>query len=471
MNFFINWLRENWNDQSDIVSFSKYQDVKSHYLNIINNEVDLSVLYEESNLFSAWDNMILLLVEKWLFAQSSILEPDEKRVFKNHFDARTALINRYLFNKENGFFYDYDVKNGKMVDEYKPIDQFFAYWLNLSSNINNAKTLLMRMDSKEPFLFVTFMGLRRVGLTKEANQIGEIIGYKIDNYNPNISTNTAPLLKDHSLNESLKLIREAGFSYFDHSMESVNEFFVSDNYLENAKQLRKSADKLGLICNQTHSIFPVWHKTLEKDEVKRRIEYSKRILEISKVLGAKNCVVHPINDFNEQENYEYFQQFLPLANKLDINIATENMWNWSGDKASLAACSNHDNFKALLDLVNDSHFTACLDIGHAEMDGLNTSAVKMIEALKDKLTCLHIHDNDCHHDRHGLPFTERIEFAVILDALARVNYLGDITFECDGFIYRMPKELHLSCLKIIYQIGLYLKSELLIRRKAICLKK
>ncbi len=262
------------------------------------------------------------------------------------------------------------------------------------------------------------------------------------------------------------MIKKAGLEAYDHSMIEFGEFYTEDNYLENARELREFADKIGLECNQTHAIFPVVHPSLSEEETQRRIMYTKRILEISKILGADHCIIHPINFYTEQENDDYFQQYLPLAKKLNIKIATENMFNWEDDYAALAACSNHENFKELCDLVNDSHFVACVDLGHAELQGLNTSAVQMIENLGRYVESLHIHDNNSRHDLHKLPLTSGIDFDLILDALARIDYRGDITFEANRFIDQMPKELHQSCLRTMYQLGLYFKAELLIRRKA-----
>ena len=102
-----------------------------------------------------------------------------------------------------------------------------------------------------------------------------------------------------------------------------------------------------------------------------------------------------------------------------------------------------------------------------DLASFDATGSKMIRKQND----MHIHDNDCHFDRHGLPFSESIDFDLILDSLARIDYQGDITFECDGFINRMPKELHRSCLRLMFETGLYLRDELLIRRKAICLEK
>jgi len=67
-------------------------------------------------------------------------------------------------------------------------------------------------------------------------------------------------------------------------------------------------------------------------------------------------------------------------------------------------CAIPDDFIAHIDAVNDEFFSACLDIGHAEMRGSNTSAVDMILSLGNRITALHIHDNDKWHDLHQIPF-------------------------------------------------------------------
>ena len=469
--YFHKWLKQNWNNLTDVVSFSDYRLIKKQYLEEINNEVNLTTLNQDNGIIIAKNNFILLIVEKWLYRQSSFYETNVQKTFREHIDARTALINKFLLNKSDDMFYDFDTSKKCIVKNYHVINQFYAFWCNFSSSRQLASSLINEIEDKEDDLFVVFMGLRRLSLYDEANKIGKLIGFKLDDYRPNISTNTCSLLRFYSPEESLSLIKETGFDTYDYSMDSENDFFVANCYLENALKLKQFADNLGLKCNQTHSIFPVWHKSYDENTIKKRTEYTKRILEISKILGAKNCIVHPINDFNEKQNFKFYQQFLPLTKELNINIATENMWNWDGSKASLAACSNHNNYKALLELVNDNHFVACVDVGHAEMFGLETSASKMIESLGKYVKCIHIHDNDCHSDRHGLPFSESIDFDLILDSLARIDYQGDITFECDGFINRMPKELHKNCLKLMFETGLYLRDELLIRRKAICLEK
>lgn len=466
--YFVEWLNEYWNKLIDIVPFQKYEEVKQQYLLETSYQHWIIELSKCDGVYDVEKNAIIFIMEKWLYRQSAVYDKENMIIYKDNSDGRTALIMKYLYNKEDDLFYDYDIAKQRRAKQYSSLNQFYMFWINFSMRNNLAISLLKEINENS---FVVFMGLRRLGLIDKANEIGKTIGYQIDNYNPNISTTNSGIVKYYSREESLSLIKEAGFDAFDLSMMQENEFFTDENYLENAKKLKMFVRQLGLKCNQTHSIFPVYHSTLTQKESLKRIDYTKRILEISKYLGAKNCIIHPINYYSEKQNIDFYQQFLPTARELDINIAAENMWNWEDGKASLAACSNHDNFKKLLDMVNDKHFVACVDLGHAEMVGLDTSATKMIETLNQYVKCLHIHDNDCHYDRHNMALFEKIDFDLILDSLARINYQGDITFECDGFFYRVPKELHLSGLKLMHSIGLYLKQELLIRRKPICLKK
>jgi sugar phosphate isomerase/epimerase len=137
-----------------------------------------------------------------------------------------------------------------------------------------------------------------------------------------------------------------------------------------------------------------------------------------------------------------YLELLPFAKSYGVKIATENMWCWDKEKdqASFAACATPENFNAHLDAVNDDYLVACLDIGHAEMRGVNTSAVEMIHALGPRLKALHIHDNDRHHDSHQIPFSMDIDFVPIVKALKDINYNGYFTLEADNYLAPFTEE-------------------------------
>lgn len=273
----------------------------------------------------------------------------------------------------------------------------------------------------------------------------------------------------------VKLLKDAGFTAYDFSMFGKgwlqpNELLASDDYLEKAKELRAYADGIGLPCNQAHAPFPT---CLDEDYALDRgidataynaqsREQITRAIEVAGVLGAKIIVVHPWNYYTPEQNAALYKSFEQTARKAGVKIALENMWNWeSGEPtACAAACSHHDDFKAHMELLDSDVFVACLDIGHAEMAGLDTSAVQMIETLGAHLQALHIHDNDCVHDSHGLPYTMDIRFEPILAALKKIGYRGDITMEADRYARRFPVELYPHAARLMAEIGKYMRDKI-----------
>ncbi len=266
-----------------------------------------------------------------------------------------------------------------------------------------------------------------------------------------------------SYENRLLALKNAGFDAYDFSMfnETVCPWIIDDDFADKAKKLREYSDKIGIVCNQTHAPFPLVFVGDEK-RTNERFDEIVRALEISAILGAKYSVVHPWNGYSPKENAEIYGRLKPTAEMLGIKIALENMWFWDNEKdcALPAACSDEDNFNAHLDLLDENVFCALLDIGHAEMKGLNTSAVKMIRALGKRIKCIHLHDNDLVHDTHTLPFTRNIDYAPIIEALREIGYDGDITLESDSFAPKLPSELVPHALKFMAQVAGYFRTEL-----------
>ena len=254
---------------------------------------------------------------------------------------------------------------------------------------------------------------------------------------------------------AVELVAKAGFDAFDFSMYGMwrwdkknNRPFASDHplstseYLSFARKLRKIGEGFGIVCNQSHAPHP--SVLCGKDNLLRCIECSAEV-------GAKICVIHPDNNSTAEQNAEMYRELLPFAKSCGVKIATENMWNWNKvlDCAALAACSSAQSFVSHLKAVDDPYFVACLDIGHAEMKGLDTSAVEMIYALGDRLCALHIHDNDRHRDSHQIPGSMSIDLASVSTALKDVGYSGYYTLEAYNFLVGREKDELLDGLKML----------------------
>ncbi len=226
---------------------------------------------------------------------------------------------------------------------------------------------------------------------------------------------------DFSLNDMVNYDRSAG-------RVMDNPHPLGGNYLAYARKLRQVGLDNGIVCNQSHAPFPVKVPEI-RDALRRAIECTAEA-------GGEICVIHPDNDKSPEENAEMYFDLLPFAKSHCVKIATENMWNWDlkANHSCFAACATPASFNAHLDAVNDDYFVACLDIGHAEMLGSDTSAVEMIKALGNRLAALHIHDNNKLDDSHQIPGSMDIDFDAMVKALHEIGYNGYFTLEANCYL-------------------------------------
>ena len=235
--------------------------------------------------------------------------------------------------------------------------------------------------------------------------------------------------------KAVELVAKAGFDAFDFSMFKMADAehpLAGSNYLAFARRLKQIGLDNGIVCNQSHAPFPS----------APMFEWLVRSIECTAEAGGEICIIHPVNTRSAEENAEMYEKLLPYAKDAGIKIATENMWNWNAEKdeAAPAACSDPESFLAHLNAVNDLDLVACLDLGHAEMRGLHTTAPEMIRALDKHLQALHVHDNDKWHDNHQIPFSMDMDFDAIAEALRDINYQGYITLEANTYLNAYTKE-------------------------------
>lgn len=259
--------------------------------------------------------------------------------------------------------------------------------------------------------------------------------------------NLSCAMRRYGAKKAIELHSKAGFDAYDFSFHvyasydygkkipvfTPNQPVYFNDYLKVAKELRKIADDNGIVCNQSHSPFPT--------DCKELLDLAKTSIEFTAILGGQNMVVHPAIEKSFDYNVEMYKSLLPFAKEHNVNIACENIWVWSDELAKtlnpaydpISPCltSHHDDLLKLVNAINDDNLVVCLDVGHAEMTNLKTSAVDIIKTLKDKVKVLHVHDNDKWHDSHLAPFTMDIDFIPIMKELKKQNYTGDLTLEVD----------------------------------------
>lgn len=256
-----------------------------------------------------------------------------------------------------------------------------------------------------------------------------------------ISTEIHSAAKIIGEEKAIELYAKAGFDAWDFSMFEMCKYdwgkktlldnshpLAGSNHLAFARRLKQTGIDNGIHCNQSHAPFPTSCPEIRS--------YLKRAIECTAEAGGKICIIHPDNNKSPEENAEMYGELLPFAKGCGVKIATENMWNWDNEKghSCFAACATPESFCKHIDVLDDDYLVACLDIGHAEMKGSQTSAAEMIHALGSRLQALHIHDNDKLHDSHQIPFSMDIDFDATIKALKDINYSGYFTLEADSYL-------------------------------------
>ena len=287
-----------------------------------------------------------------------------------------------------------------------------------------------------------------------------------------ISTLTDHIAKIYGEKETIRILADIGYDCYDFSMFDIGENnhpIGGERYVEYVKELRETADEVGIVCNQSHAPFPSY---IPGDDAfnQRMFPLLVRAIEVTGMLGGTNVIIHPAiypNDIGDgdsrccwETNMKLYHDLLPFAKKYHVKIALENMFNWDreSDTALPAACSSPDDFVSYLDALDPDYFMACLDIGHAAMQKReNNTPTDMILALgHDRLHALHVHDNDLIHDLHTLPFTQKIEWDKVMRALKEIDYDGVFTFEADSFLRQFPDELVCDASRFMLKVGRYL---------------
>lgn len=289
-----------------------------------------------------------------------------------------------------------------------------------------------------------------------------------------LSTTLDFCCRNASVKEGVKMIFDAGFKAYDCTLcgqSGARIMADSEDWREQALELRAYADELGIVCNQAHAFF---HSSTG-DETKDQIIFQKivRDMEIASILGAKIIVVHPKQHLKYAEhpdelyemNVEFYKNLIPYCKKFGIKVAVENMWQYNGITKAIvdSTCARAWEFCKYVDALDSKWIVACLDIGHAGLTDSDIAAY--IKTLGSRLQALHVHDNDLKNDDHFLPFTKNIDFDKVTSALAEIDYQGDFTYEADFFLQRFPTELTSAALKFMQQVGQHLVNEIERKRK------
>ncbi len=226
--------------------------------------------------------------------------------------------------------------------------------------------------------------------------------------------------------EAIDRLCEAGYRLLDLALDYCvvpGHPFISDHWLEWAKEVKAYADGKGVAFYQCHGV------GVPSEFYNNPNDLAYRAIDVAQVLGIRWIVMHPqeikekteeiYDDLYVAENVKWFTPFVRRAQEAGVGVAIENL-PW-------ANCNRAKPLAQIVDGLNAPNVGICWDTGHANINNTPPSEIKV---LGHRLVTLHIHDNHGYpYDEHGIPYYGTYDWSGFIHTLREMNYQGEFVLE------------------------------------------
>ena len=215
--------------------------------------------------------------------------------------------------------------------------------------------------------------------------------------------------------KAIKLIAEAGFKKVFMSFQ--NNHLSEGWYKKYLKLIREQ----GLEVNFVHlgyrvnkGIATIWEEGSAGDElIADYLQDLQIVAEDGIFLVCMHVTKSNLESPMSQIGLQRWAKIIKRAEELGVVVALENTV-WPG------------YIEFILDNIKSDNLAVCYDSGHAHT---HFKDVYPFDKFKNKIKCLHLHDNDGLSDQHLLPFDGTIDWQNVCEELKAANFEGDFTSE------------------------------------------
>lgn len=230
-------------------------------------------------------------------------------------------------------------------------------------------------------------------------------------------------LEGDTVRAGLQQLRDSGFTHIHYSEDWTKREPVSEATIE---RWQEDLASTGMKVLDVHGPHTRHHNLWEEDPEARSAAMDMIIarLKLTKALGGDAMVYHvPTRCTATPDVIERLLDSLArledTAREMDINIALENHYDRENDRAALSAC---------FERFSPDYIGFTFDSGHGLRSG-NTDW--LIDNCFDRLTVLHLADNEEGQDRHWIPSVRygEVDWDVVARAIAESPYTKPLQFE------------------------------------------
>ena len=220
--------------------------------------------------------------------------------------------------------------------------------------------------------------------------------------------------KGVSAKETMDALYKAGFRhvFIQWYNKDYKEFDMDEiSQVNYARSIGLTVDFVHLCYKDLNNI---WLDGEFGEELTRK--YLRNIDEVSS-LGIDLVVMHIVNSFDVPDTSEIglsrFKRIVEYALSKNVRIAFEN-----------TKVKGYQEY--MIEHLEYPNVGICFDCGHFHChfkDDLDFSK------FKDKILCVHIHDNYGLVDDHLIPFDGTLDYNIVINGLHEANYNGNMTLE------------------------------------------
>ena len=237
--------------------------------------------------------------------------------------------------------------------------------------------------------------------------------------------------------KKFEIIKKLGFSAVDYGTANTETELYTLSYSELEKKIlseKAAASLAGIEISQVHGPWRYPPRDLTEEDRAERLEKMKKSIVITRLLGCKYWVVHPLmpygtgdllSDKAEQTwniNLEFMPKLVEFAKEQGVTVCLENMpmHNFSMSKPK--------EILKFVNTVNDEKFKICLDTGHIAVFP-DLSIGDVVREFDDMMKVMHVHDNLGDGDRHLWPTRGRLDWHEFSRALKDISFDGVFSLE------------------------------------------
>lgn len=278
---------------------------------------------------------------------------------------------------------------------------------------------------------------------------------------------TTDIMRGLAISETLQAIAQAGYEAVEFGRVHDKALLeAGGDVLAEAAHIGDQARALGVPALQMHApqVNPC---SADEPNAMAALESA---IERAGAMGVAWLVVHPGHDVRagssrlidvrvREDNLRLFERLLPIAERLGVGLAVENMTTYSGKpgypKMDIRFGQSAADLLWLMEEIVHPGFGICWDTGHA-----NTQKIDQPLALLEigqHLKALHLHDNDGTADAHWAPLRGTVDWGSVYTALNQINYRGPFNFELSGE-RRAPVNLRVHVLNLVSGIHHHLRA-------------